>query len=210
MVGIERSNNLISFTNSYTDHLNSGLAAMLQDSRIQRHEIISQAFRLLQTMETTPECHQLAARDLMNDCESLENESKDANNGNVLDNVKSLFAARLAVCELSGAHATVPRECNILVPSSQACVRGGLRYFFSRQEATSTQLCYPEATHTQFKRCLAALEARPQSWTSYSNARQNAVVMCQASKEAVREGMSDMAPAFYFLLTLAREDSRQP
>lgn len=183
---------------------------MLQDSRIQRHEIMSQAFRMLQTMETTPECHQVAARDLINDCESLDNESVDPKNGNVLDNVKSLFAARLAVCELSGAHATIPRECNILVPSSNACVRSGLRSFFSRQEATSTQLCYPEATHTQFKRCLVALEARPQSWTSYSNARQNAVVMCQASKEAVREGMYCRHLIFRVLLILIRKDSHQP
>lgn len=32
------------------------------------------------------------------------------------------------------------------------------------------------------EQCLKALESRPQSWTSYSNSRQNAMVVCQAAQ----------------------------
>jgi hypothetical protein len=37
------------------------------------------------------------------------------------------------------------------------------------------------------------LEARQQSWTSYTAARQNALIMCQASREAMDRGMSTLS-----------------
>lgn len=41
--------------------------------------------------------------------------------------------------------------------------------------------------------CLRALESRPQWWTSYSNSRQNAMVICQAARiETEREELLDL------------------
>ena len=37
------------------------------------------------------------------------------------------------------------------------------------------------------EQCLKALESRPQWWTSYSNSRQNAMVICQASRIEVEK-----------------------
>ncbi|KAF2262686.1 hypothetical protein CC78DRAFT_605737 [Lojkania enalia] len=170
--------------------VNSDLASMLQDTRpsYKQQEILSQALRIVHSMESAPTCNRLAALNLINDCKSLEHAGSDAkaNSDIVLDEVKSEYAARLAVCELLGAKAQVPRECTILVPSSQACVKNRFKSFFSRQEPSiAGEFCYPDCTHLQFERCLRALEARPQSWTSYSNARQNAVVMCHASRNAI-------------------------
>lgn len=40
------------------------------------------------------------------------------------------------------------------------------------------------------EQCLRSLESRPQWWTSYSNNRQNAIIICQASRiEAEKEEM---------------------
>ncbi|KAH7135481.1 hypothetical protein B0J11DRAFT_160682 [Dendryphion nanum] len=162
------------------------LASILQ-TPVQQQEILSQALRIVKSMESAPSCNRLAALNLINDCKSLEQAPSDAkvNSDNLLDEVKSEYASRLAVCELLGAKALVPKECTILVPSPHACVKSRFMSFFSRGEQRSDDLCYPEATHAQFERCLRALEARPQSWTSYSNARQNAVVMCHASRESI-------------------------
>ena len=41
--------------------------------------------------------------------------------------------------------------------------------------------------------CLKSLQSTPQYWTSFSNARQNAVVMCQASRDVIeRENHLDI------------------
>lgn len=143
-------------------------------------------------MESAPICNRLAALDLINNCKSLEQSSDTVNPESevILDEVKSEYAARLAVCELLGAKAHVPRECDILVPSVQACGKGRSSSFFSRQKKDSVEekYCYPGTTYAQLERCLRALESRSQSWTSYSNARQNAVVMCHASRDAIDRG----------------------
>lgn len=165
---------------------------------MQQQEILSQALRIVHSMESAPTCNRLAALNLINDCKSLEQSSGDGrpNTEMVLDEIKSEYAARLAICELVGAKATVPRECIILVPSTQACVKSRFMSFFSRQDSSKEDYCYPEATRSQFERCLRALEARPQSWTSYSNARQNAVVMCHASRDSVEKGLCTFLPLF--------------
>ncbi|KAF2804570.1 uncharacterized protein BDZ99DRAFT_575222 [Mytilinidion resinicola] len=172
----------------------SDLASKLQNPPIQRQELLSQALRIIHSVESSPSCNRLAALSLINSCQSLETSSKGTNTAEVntelgLDEVKSEYAARLAVCELIGAGANVPRECAIFVPSSKACVKFRFSSFWGRDDHSETEdtLCYPEATRSQFGQCLKALEARPQYWTSYSNARQNAVVMCQASRDTVEK-----------------------
>ena len=109
----------------------------------------------------------------------------------ILDEVKSEYAARLAVCELNSAKANIPWECAGFMPSSYACGKSRFRSLFTRQENRShDKLCYPETDGSQIRQCLQALESRPQSWISYSNARQNAVVICEASRDAIERGMS--------------------
>jgi hypothetical protein len=174
------------------------LASVLQTPSIAQQEVLSQALRIVHSMESAPTCNRLAALNLINDCKSLEQNSDHIKPESeiALDEVKSEYSARLAVCELLGAKAPVPRECGILVPSPQACGKGRFSSFFSRQKRDSSdgEYCYPEATPTQFERCLRALESRPQSWTSYSNARQNAVVMCHASRDAIERGTRKNIP----------------
>ncbi|KAF2020890.1 hypothetical protein BU24DRAFT_456916 [Aaosphaeria arxii CBS 175.79] len=168
--------------------INTDLASVLRTPR-QEQEVISEALRIIQHMESAPDCNRLAALSLINDCKSLEdgpNETKRAF-PNILDEVKSEYAARLAVCELVGARAKVSRDCLILVPSAAACDEGGLFSFGRRKrsQASAGELCYPKATQAKFESCLKALADNAQSWTSYSNSRQNAVVMCRASRDSI-------------------------
>lgn len=171
--------------------LSSDLASMLQNPPVQQREIFSHALRIIRSMELSPSCNHLAALTLINSCQSLEMSAKGSSNAKtkgelILDEVKSEYAVRLAVCELNGAKVNIPRECAVFIPSSYACGKFRFRSLFTRQESRShDELCYPEAASSQVIQCLRALESRPQSWTSYSNAKQNAVVMCQASRDAI-------------------------
>lgn len=90
-----------------------------------------------------------------------------------LDHIKSLYAARLAVCEVSGAGARVPDECSQLVVSH---LGKPSRTWFQGSGGDA------ELPTSQLQPCLQALESKPQWWTSYSNNRQNAAIMCQAAR----------------------------
>jgi hypothetical protein len=52
----------------------------------------------------------------------------------------------------------------------------------------TTGLGYDDIKGQQLGQCLKSLESRPQWWTSYSNNRQNAVVMCQAARGQIEKG----------------------
>jgi len=168
------------------------LASVLQSTPSGQQELLSNALRIIHSMESSPTCNRLAALTLINSCKSLEPSSEDSKKkpDEVLDYVKSEYAARLAVCELIGATVTPPRECAILIPSSNACVKNRFKSLFQwHDEKPGDELCYPEASRSQFERCLRTLDSRAQWWISYSNARQNAVVMCQASRDAIEKGI---------------------
>ncbi|KAJ4350588.1 hypothetical protein N0V95_004639 [Ascochyta clinopodiicola] len=130
----------------------------------------------------------MAASHLMNECKLLEHAPDFAKSRPeaYLDNVKTEYAAKLAVCELLSAqppsNAIPPLHCEILVPSSRACSKGG---WWSQAPTGSDKQCYAEYKEYQYSQCLKTLQSSPQYWTSFSNARQNAVVMCQASRDAI-------------------------
>ncbi|KAL6712219.1 hypothetical protein ACN47E_000096 [Coniothyrium glycines] len=131
----------------------------------------------------------MAASHLMTECKLLENAPEFAKSRPeaYLDNVKTEYAAKLAVCELLSAQPTNPApppHCEILVPSSKACGKGG-RWWHTSPEALNDKQCYPTFKDYQYTQCLKSLQSTPQFWTSFSNARQNAVVMCQASRDAI-------------------------
>ncbi|KAL1794516.1 hypothetical protein ACET3X_007937 [Alternaria dauci] len=131
----------------------------------------------------------MAASHLMNECKLLEHAPDFAKSrpDAYLDNVKTEYAAKLAVCELLSAqpvNPTPPPDCDILVPASRHCGKGG-SWWHARPEVPSDKQCYPEFKDYYYTKCLKSLQSTPQYWTSFSNARQNAVVMCQASRDAI-------------------------
>jgi hypothetical protein len=152
--------------------------------------VIMQAVDFVVSMQTAPTCTRMAASHLMNECKLLENAPDFARSRPeaYLDNVKTEYAAKLAVCELLSAQPSNPMpppNCDVLVPTSRACSKSGA-WWHSRPETTiDGKQCYPEMKEYQYVQCLKTLQSSPQYWTSFSNARQNAVVMCQASRDAI-------------------------
>lgn len=166
----------------------ANLNDLFQYTTSRNHKVISQAVDFVVSMQTAPTCTRMAASHLMNECKLLEHAPDFAKSRPeaYLDNVKTEYAAKLAVCELLSAqppsHAIPPLHCDILVPSSRACSKSG---WWSQAPSESGKQCYPEYKEYQYSQCLKTLQSSPQYWTSFSNARQNAVVMCQASRDTI-------------------------
>lgn len=163
--------------------------ALFQYTTSRNHKVITQAVDFVVSMQTAPTCTRMAASHLMNECKLLEHAPDFAKSRPeaYLDNVKTEYAAKLAVCELLSAQPSnplPPLHCEILVPSAKACSKGGI-WWHTKPEVMNDKQCYPEFKDYQYTQCLKSLQSTPQFWTSFSNARQNAVVMCQASRDAI-------------------------
>ena len=152
------------------DNRETDLTTHLKTSIEDRSKVYSKAVALLVQMQTGPSCRRLAATDLMTDCRSVEGAA--ASTLPNLDDVKESYAARLAVCELQRADVEVPSQCN----------------FFSHLGTESPSKVTARTTNFVLRPCLKSLESKPQWWTSYSNARQETEVMCQASRIEIEKG----------------------
>lgn len=155
------------------------LASFLSSKAEKKDAIFLQALQLLDSLKASPSCNRLAATRLLTSCQAIgdraEGVSPDAYVA--LDRIKSLYAARLAICELDGAGASVPASC---IPLTEPTRRKGLLSFISK---APTQAGLNDSVPKELlEPCLKSLETRPQWWTSYSNSRQNAVVICQAAR----------------------------
>jgi hypothetical protein len=181
-----------------SDHVpKRDLASILQDPPIQQHERLSEALQIIHPIQSGPRCHYQAALNLLNDCKFLETASADTKGDSEsnLDQVETVYAARLAVCELLSANVNIPPDCKVVMATKEACVKkrfGYASWFSQPEQPKHDKLCYPEEPNPkQFKRCMKALFAQNQSWMSYSNARQNAVIMCHASRDVIEKGTAD-------------------
>lgn len=134
--------------------------------------IYNQALELLHSMQASPSCHRLATSALLDSCQSIDGSRDDTEAS--LEDSRSIYAAQLAVCEIQSAESKAPSSCENLTPAPKA----GLFNNIDTQTVTKAPL----------SNCLQALETRPQWWTSYSNNRQNAVVICQATRADIERG----------------------
>ncbi|KAF2837596.1 hypothetical protein M501DRAFT_1059074 [Patellaria atrata CBS 101060] len=142
---------------------------------------------------TSPSCGRLAGQDLVKDCQSLKvsklpgRRQPEAQ----LDRVRSVFAVRNAVCELKNANADISKECITFIPESPGQPRSGFTGWFTgsktEEHPDEEYLEFPPYGEADLGKCLKQLGTQPQSWTSYSNNLQNAVVVCQASRHEVEQ-----------------------
>jgi len=134
-----------------------------------------------------PPCNQIASAALLNTCASLEGDA-----GQIIEQVKTVYAARLAICELLDAGIDIPPECSTFVPESNDLREQELRGFFHSGTISKPTLHYPQYEHSTSKhlnRCAQALHQTPQFWTSFSNSKQNALVMCHAMRAPIDKGL---------------------
>ncbi|KAJ6283217.1 hypothetical protein J3E71DRAFT_214810 [Bipolaris maydis] len=164
--------------------------SLFQHTTSRNQKVITQAIGIVSSMQNAPTCTQMAASHLMNECKLLEHapEFTKSRPEAYLDKVKIEYAAKLAVCELLSAqpvNSVAPPYCDILVPAAKHCDKGGSWWHAQPAMVSEDKQCYPDFKEYQYMQCLKSLQSTPQYWTSFSNARQNAIVMCQASRDAI-------------------------
>ncbi|KAF2452917.1 hypothetical protein BDY21DRAFT_424840 [Lineolata rhizophorae] len=160
----------------------SDLEALLKGNTLDtaRNFVFAEAVRVLQKMEPASYCAHKATTDLVSSCQSLErpDTSPDFNFDKLIETVPSVYAVRLAACELSEAGVILPPDCDFIMSTTFV---GFSSLPASDQEAVHEKLA------TSLKVCLERLSHYPQSWTSYSNARQSSVLICHACRSAIEE-----------------------
>lgn len=153
--------------------------------------IFTEAIQLLESMKSSPSCNRIAATRLVTSCQSIGGKTDEIETDThmALDHIRSLYAARLAICELNGAGTATPAPCfPVMVPPSPK--KGFLG--FSNRYRPQVNIA-DSISADMLEPCLRSLESRPQWWTSYSNSRQNAVVICQASRiESEKEELLEL------------------
>jgi len=132
------------------------------------------ALQILSSFQALPSCHRLAASTLLDSCHSIDGSKHDSQAS--MEDVRSIYAAQLAICEIVSAETAIPQSCKSLALFPE---------LKSHRELSSKSV-----RKDHLSQCLQSLESRPQWWTSYSNSRQNAVVMCQAAREDIEKGAS--------------------
>ncbi|KAJ5290889.1 hypothetical protein N7478_000140 [Penicillium angulare] len=144
-----------------------------------RDAIFTEAAQLLDSLKSSPSCHRVAATKLITSCQTLD--GKEAHNRGeyeALDRTRSVYAARLAICELDGAGASIPPAC---LPLTASPPQPRSRFLFSMKSRPHDP-DFDDYPKEILEPCLKTLESRPQWWTSYSNNRQNAMVICEATR----------------------------
>lgn len=178
------------FTGYQESSNGSNAISYLTHTRLRQDAIFSEAVQLLESMTTSPSCTRIAAMRLVTSCQSFGgNANADEEPQEALDHIRSVYAARLAICELEGAGASAPTPC-LQVTLSPPISKSRFSFMSSPGVPdSSTSL----VTRELLEPCLKALESQPQWWTSYSNSRQNAIVICQASRiEIEKEELLDL------------------
>ncbi|KAL8940849.1 MAG: hypothetical protein Q9216_002601 [Gyalolechia sp. 2 TL-2023] len=150
------------------------LTILLKNSPDSQSQVYGHALQLLESLRVSPSCTRLAASALIHSCQSIDGSNIDTEES--LEDFKSVYAAQLAICELTDAGSKPPGACESFRPSKD--FRVGRKPDDGSKRAGGTT----DALKKNLSFCLQSLESRPQHWTSYSNNRQNAVVMCQAAR----------------------------
>ncbi|KAF2485697.1 hypothetical protein BDY17DRAFT_110125 [Neohortaea acidophila] len=144
-------------------------------------ERLEDANKIIKTFSSLPSCHKVATAALMHSCSAPRDSDEPSAMNVVLSDAWKAYGAGLAVCELLEAQADIPPNCAAFVPNEANTKKRAMAgYLFDESHSKPSTLYpqYDEITNNRLGGCLTALEQRPQSWTSYSNSKQNAVVIC--------------------------------
>lgn len=156
------------------------LTVLLGSSSDSQSHVYTHALQLLESLRASPSCNRLAASTLIHSCQSIDSSTSETEESQ--EDLKSVYAAQLAICEIKDAGSKPPATCDPFLPDKHSGVSGKLAHSSDQNGGVASAL------RRKLGLCLQSLESRPQHWTSYSNNRQNAVVMCQAARIHIDKG----------------------
>jgi uncharacterized protein YoxC len=152
---------------------------------------IQRAIQVVENHDSLPYCQKMAASSLIHSCATLQGKISDEEEPQgtsqdmnaTLGEEKTLYAARLAVCELSDSKVPVPKQCTSFIPTRETTKKTGWFGYLPVPGVWKSIVRYPDyeqATKRDRDACVQALYASNQAWHSYSNAGQDAVKLCHA------------------------------
>jgi hypothetical protein len=152
---------------------------------------IQRAIQVVENHDSLPYCQKMAASSLIHSCATLQGKTADDEEAlgtsqdmnATLGEEKTLYAARLAVCELSDSKVPVPKQCTSFIPTRETTKKTGWFGYLPVPGVWKSIVRYPDyeqATKRDRDACVQALYASNQAWHSYSNAGQDAVKLCHA------------------------------
>jgi uncharacterized protein YoxC len=152
---------------------------------------IQRAIQVVENHDSLPYCQKMAASSLIHSCATLQGKTSDEDEPQgtsqdmnaTLGEEKTLYAARLAICELSDSKVPVPKQCTSFIPTRETTKKTGWFGYLPVPGVWKSIVRYPDyeqATKRDRDACVQALYASNQAWHSYSNAGQDAVKLCHA------------------------------
>ncbi|OAL26449.1 hypothetical protein AYO20_10117 [Fonsecaea nubica] len=147
------------------DDLQSSLTDLLILREPDNDPVFEKAMRVVDNLATQSTCHQAAAGHLLVTCKTIgANMGLQQGKHELLERAQSVYAVRVAVCETGEGRAAIPPACKPILEIPQ-------RLDHEIDVVNSKILAS----------CLEALITEHYYWTSYSNNRQDANTLCQAT-----------------------------
>nr|KAK5448684.1 hypothetical protein LTR18_001772 [Exophiala xenobiotica] len=141
------------------------LTDLLAFRDMEQDPVFQKAMQVINNLANQSTCHQSAAAQLLVTCKASGKSATPASGKHeLLERSKSVYAVRVAVCETGEGRAAVPATCRPVLDIPQR-LQGEIDVVSSKSLAA----------------CLEALLVEHYYWTSYSNNRQDANTLCQAS-----------------------------
>jgi len=152
----------------------ANLTDLIRHQNLDNDIVFLKAMHVIEGLRTEPTCHQAAAAQLLMTCKAVGKDGSNKDNKDeLLDRVKSIYGARVAICENAAGKAAVPIACSGVftissIPADHFDVVSG----------------------HELSKCLESLRAEQPFWTSYSNKMQDAGHLCRgATLETTKQEM---------------------
>ncbi|OAA46443.1 Nuclear fusion protein, KAR5 [Beauveria brongniartii RCEF 3172] len=155
--------------NGHTDEIDT---AWPPRYRLQSDNIYSVALQELESLESQPLCHQIAARLLVNNCHLLHGQDETvelANTGRLTRDFIDSYAAGLAICDLERGSFVIPRECAKFREPALTKIEVG-------------KTPHLHVSTVEIDKCLEGLAQSDSSWNTWISYRHKAVRFCEIAK----------------------------
>ncbi|KAI5204461.1 hypothetical protein E4T39_03647 [Aureobasidium subglaciale] len=203
-MGFQPALKIQDLTSSLTDLAGTELSS----NKVRITEGMHSIINTMNRVEKLPSCQKLASQSLLNTCSEIDHATSLATDQGIdvmLERSKSIYATRLAICELLDAKANIPASCSPFRPVEQASKINGFRGFIINGRFTKPSVPRNLDDGGDLDQCSLSLSSNPVWWTSYSNARQNAVLLCHSMRAELDKGLDSMLESMKLMMEAMME-----
>jgi len=129
---------------------------------------------LIESRATAPPCSKFATMQLLQSCRFIKGGTSNGyDTYDLLEEKKDIYAARMAMCEVSAGNVKIPPQCKPIASTPVRTLQQGQLEFVARKSVVA---------------CIQAYQVKPELWwTSYVSHRREASTMCSISRGDIEE-----------------------